>query len=303
MVRWYAATAFSLSALALGCGLRHRRRIDYELREEKERERAYFEQIKRTFNAIRAARGHTVARASLSLPKDGKPAKLVHFVRHGQGIHNLYAANCEKQGQRCRCMSHNDHTNCPYTEEWLRDPALTDLGKQQAEALQQQTKLMEQTKAVEVVLVSPMRRTLETAVLAFGGRSNGSAHFEPMVACEACREAREMVPIHICDHRGAIDPSDWPGVAFDGLPGLDDTPMPMPTTQPDGTTQSGYDQLAERCVHFVEQLQALPEGKIGVVTHSGFLFALFNAVMECDDPMLESSFHTGELRSVHLTFT
>ena len=84
---------------------------------------------------------HSVKEKSLDLIKLGFGEKLVYFIRHGQSIANL-VDDSEKSN-----MTH------------LRDAQLTDLGKQQAIDLQPIVKDWN----VQVVLVSPMTRTLQTA--------------------------------------------------------------------------------------------------------------------------------------------
>ena len=52
-----------------------------------------------------------------------------------------------------------------------------------------------------------------------------------------------------------------------------------------------------------ESTRARPERRIVVAAHSGFLLALFNAVLTVDDPAAATWFGTGEMRAVMLTFT
>ncbi|KAF5659332.1 histidine phosphatase clade-1 [Fusarium denticulatum] len=66
---------------------------------------------------------------------------IIHFVRHGQGVHNL---------------SHANHD--------LPDPELTPLGEEQAKAL---TTRFPELANVELILSSPLQRTIQTALLAF----------------------------------------------------------------------------------------------------------------------------------------
>ena len=81
--------------------------------------------------------------------------KTLHFVRHGQGFHNV--------------AGHIDHEN--YKSEEYADAHLTELGWQQAESLGQHVKSTH--LPVDLVVVAPLTRALETAVAAFG------SHQEP----------------------------------------------------------------------------------------------------------------------------
>lgn len=66
---------------------------------------------------------------------------IVHFVRHAQGVHNLSYAN-----------------------HHLLDPELTPLGEEQARALGARFPVLEN---IQLILSSPLRRTIQTALLAF----------------------------------------------------------------------------------------------------------------------------------------
>jgi broad specificity phosphatase PhoE len=67
--------------------------------------------------------------------------KTVHFIRHAESEHNV-----------------------PPYDFKLRDPYLTPFGRTQAEALGQQIPFLED---VDLVVCSPMKRTISTALLAF----------------------------------------------------------------------------------------------------------------------------------------
>jgi Fructose-2,6-bisphosphatase len=69
---------------------------------------------------------------------------IVHFVRHAQGVHNL---------------SHANHH--------LLDPELTPLGEEQARALGVGFPALEN---IQLILSSPLRRTIQTALLAFSSQ-------------------------------------------------------------------------------------------------------------------------------------
>lgn len=77
-------------------------------------------------------------------------AKLVHLVRHGEGIHNVAAA---LRGAEA------------YHDQSLTDATLDDTGRLQASTLGQRIK--EAQMQVDVILVSPLTRTLQTATEMF----------------------------------------------------------------------------------------------------------------------------------------
>merc|ERR1712226_1752681 len=62
--------------------------------------------------------------------------KIVHFVRHGQGFHNLLADIYTAQGKEWTQFKIEDDN--PYVRDELLDAPLTDKGRKQAQALQSQ---------------------------------------------------------------------------------------------------------------------------------------------------------------------
>lgn len=79
--------------------------------------------------------------------------KIIHVVRHGQGFHNV-AGDIDRKNY----------------ESWdYQDASLTELGWQQADALHQHLVTTHIRAHVELVVVSPLLRTLQTAVGVWGG--------------------------------------------------------------------------------------------------------------------------------------
>ncbi|KAH6999110.1 phosphoglycerate mutase [Ilyonectria sp. MPI-CAGE-AT-0026] len=79
----------------------------------------------------------------------------IHLVRHAQGFHNLCREN-----------------------EAIHDPRLTELGEQQCEKLRAQ---FPHHKQVTRLFASPLRRTLQTCLLAFGYRDTADTLQQPPV--------------------------------------------------------------------------------------------------------------------------
>ena len=75
---------------------------------------------------------------------------ILRIFRHAEALHN------EAFKVRGRVA---------YTDPQFLDPELTELGKQQCLELKPQ--VMERLHSMELVVVSPLRRTLQTALLAF----------------------------------------------------------------------------------------------------------------------------------------
>merc|ERR1719510_230243 len=98
-----------------------------------------------TRTRISTSSGGPYARAS---EKCGADAKVVYFIRHAEGYHQLYHEACREN----------------------RDPRLTRAGRGQAQSLPSNPVLADalsgsDTERAQLVIASPLVRTMETAVL------------------------------------------------------------------------------------------------------------------------------------------
>ncbi|KAF4955743.1 hypothetical protein FGADI_4314 [Fusarium gaditjirri] len=91
---------------------------------------------------------------------------IIHCVRHGQGVHNLSYANHD-----------------------LPDPELTPLGEEQAQAL---TTRFPELANIELIVSSPLQRTIQTALLAFPTKLKAGLQ---VLAWSEVQEASDL----ICD--------------------------------------------------------------------------------------------------------
>lgn len=162
--------------------------------------------------------------------------KTVYFVRHGQAIHNVAKE------------THTGPDN-PYLDPSLTDAPLTPLGKEQAQALREATAAL----PIDVVVVSPLVRAVETAYLAFEAQLERGV---PFVAVELCRE---QIGQNLCDARRprAIASAAFPRVDFGAIEEEDTLFTPGRET---------LIQLAQRAGAFLTGLSQRPEQVIAVVT-------------------------------------
>ena len=114
-----------------------------------------------------------VASSVILQPKE----KVIHFVRHAQGFHNV--------------AGEEDYSN--YQSEDHFDAKLTPLGEQQCQHLSSRSS----TLAPDLVVVSPMTRTLQTASISFPNLVDNC----PWLAIEHIREASGF---HPCDRRQTL---------------------------------------------------------------------------------------------------
>ncbi|AES98339.1 phosphoglycerate mutase family protein [Medicago truncatula] len=155
-------------------------------------------------------------------------SKTIHLVRHAQGVHNV-------EGEK----NHDAYLSYDFF-----DANLTPLGWQQVENLQKHVKAIGLSKKIELVVVSPLLRTMQTAVGVFGGEANtdgvnkpplmienvghsdhpavSSLNCPPFVAVELCRE---QMGLHPCDKRRTVSEYRhmFPGIDFSLIETDDDT--------------------------------------------------------------------------------
>jgi len=225
-------------------------------------------------------------------PASAYAVKRISFIRHGQGEHNLHdeqwtAANkpgnpygpgaCSRRRATAssavswpsfgsqRCASECRHAAADKLAELphLVDPALTAKGVEQARALQSAASAMH--PAPELIVVSPMRRAVDTALLAFAHVFDDPAvaHAVPVrrsdlrpavsiVGHELCRESyarSEKTPVqtpqpqgNICDKRRPLEQiaADYPYIDW--------------ALVNDGPTDVVYERGGEDMDSFVERM-------------------------------------------------
>ena len=211
-----------------------------------------------------------------------------------------------------------------YKHEKYFDAHLTSLGWAQAQALRQHVATHGLAARLEVVVVSPLTRAVETAVAAFGGDSpvpsgapclmaarpeveglctahpGAAAGPLPFVACELCRE---HLGVHPCDRRrplshyqAAFPAVDWSHITQEQvcfqllLPtscSVFHVSEPVSLSQDElwtPETRESDDDLANRAGLFLRWLLARPEQRIAVVTHSSWLSIMFKRFTPPDTP-------------------
>ncbi|KAJ0653405.1 putative histidine phosphatase superfamily, clade-1 [Helianthus annuus] len=227
-------------------------------------------------------------------------SKTIHLVRHAQGVHNV--------------AGEKDHS--AYMSEELFDAHLTPLGWKQVDNLRKHVHASGLSKNIELVVVSPLLRTMQTAVGAFGGEAsaNGidvpllmaentgssnrpaisSLNCPPFIAMELCRE---HLGVHPCDRRRSISEYKpmFPAIDFSLIENEDDVLWTKDIREKD-------EDLAARGVKFMQWLLTREEKEIAVVTHSGFLYHMLGAYGDDCHPTLKKEmskhFSNCELRSM-----
>ncbi|MCL7030380.1 hypothetical protein MKW94_005630, partial [Papaver nudicaule] len=205
--------------------------------------------------------------------------KTLHLVRHAQGVHNV-------EGEK-------DFS--AYKSEEFFDAQLTPLGWQQVDNLHKHVHESGLAKKVELVIVSPLLRTLQTAVGSFGaggdadgkdvtplmvanaGNSSRSAisslNTPPFVAVELCREQMPYTRpffLQSISHWQVEDEEDVLWKADE---------------------RESKASVATRGMEFVNWLWTRKEKEIAVVSHSAFLLQTLAAFGNDCHPTVQ-----GEIR-------
>eukprot|EP01065_Artemidia_motanka_P011709 TRINITY_DN16370_c0_g1_i1.p1 TRINITY_DN16370_c0_g1~~TRINITY_DN16370_c0_g1_i1.p1 ORF type:complete len:256 (+),score=46.50 TRINITY_DN16370_c0_g1_i1:127-894(+) len=225
----------------------------------------------------------TTPAAIKAVVPSGSCDKIVHFVRHGQAYHNLFAEMYREQGHDLDSTGEKGGPT-PYTRPELVDPPLTEKGRQQAKDA---FRIASETSP-ELIVSSPLRRAVETCVMAYRGHSGVPRVFH--------EDVREQAGKHTCDKRRDTEEivAEFPLFDASAIPERD-----VLWTE----VRESKKELADRGASFMQWLKARPERNIAVVTHSAWLAALLNCVVDCSGcPEYAAWFGTGELRSVGLVW-
>uniref|UniRef100_A0A6S8XG61 Phosphoglycerate mutase-like protein n=1 Tax=Ditylum brightwellii TaxID=49249 RepID=A0A6S8XG61_9STRA len=240
--------------------------------------------------------------------------KKVHFIRHAEGYHNV--ATSETGSNECLLRG-----NIPAKEHPLYDSRLTSVGIHQAQQLKEilahRPSGGRSFTAFDLVVVSPLTRTCETARHIFGrARTPGSPAFlDPGQAPDGTPEHQAGIPVpaprilireecrerwghYVCDGRRPISEiaAEFPDFDFSEVRHNEDVFYTE--------DREDSDHCRERSMQFLEWLNSRPEKCIAVVTHSSFLRHLFgqfgDSLNQQDKDKLQRLAGNCELRSVVL---
>ncbi|KXG25754.1 phosphoglycerate mutase-like protein 1 isoform X2 [Sorghum bicolor] len=228
--------------------------------------------------------------------------KTIYLVRHAQGIHNVAG---EKDFGAY--MSHD-----------LFDAQLTPLGWSQVDGLREHVKKSGLAEKIELVISSPLLRTMQTAVGVFGGEKYtdgvnapplmvenaghsgrpavSSLNCPPFIAVETCRE---HLGVHPCDKRRSITEYRplFPAIDFSLIENDEDV-----LWEPD--VREANEAVALRGMKFMDWLWTREEKEIAIVSHSGFLFHTLSMYSKECHPTIRDEvskhFANCELRSMVL---
>ncbi|KAH6629771.1 histidine phosphatase superfamily [Boeremia exigua] len=161
------------------------------------------------------------------------------LIRHAQALHNA-------------------------TSDWsIHDPPLTDLGRQQSAELHESLKANDLANKTDLIVVSPMRRTLETMTIGLDWLIKKGVPVHP----DANWHENADKP---CDTGNTMDVigKEYPQYDFSGVDPLYPDKTTNLATNPYAFTQKAIVARGQTCL---KDLYSRPEKVIAVVSHSGFL--------------------------------
>lgn len=166
--------------------------------------------------------------------------KNLYCIRHGQALHNVLY---KKYGS-------DIFLNLEY-----KDTLLTPLGHEQSINL---SKTWKNLNEIQLVVVSPLKRTLQTAQNIFNNKD------VPMIALDYCREF--PLGLHTCNKRSSKDELSilYPNVDFSNLQtNYDELWFP--------NRLETKDELNNRIKQTLKFIESRPEKNIAFVNHNSFI--------------------------------
>lgn len=187
-------------------------------------------------------------------------------------------------GCTCKYGIPSEDIPCPYIDERLVDPSLTEHGKKEASVASNEVE--ETATQVCTVFASPLKRTLETAQIVF-----------PKQRIAALEGLREQLGVHHCDKRSDLSKTRciFPSIDFTLLSSDEDVLWTTNRETKFDLATRGRDALLDIFKH-------CQEDSVGIVSHSSFLYALVSIVIDtCDYSASAKPFATGEVRPLSLS--
>jgi len=176
---------------------------------------------------------------------EARQTKRLHLIRHGEAWHNKLAG---EKGPEV------------YLDPQLTDPSLTPTGVSQAKSLQGKI------KGTDLLIVSPLERTIETALHIFGAIEDNTK----LPLALALDQIREVSGKHYPDKRNPISSKKtrFPTIDFSHITEDEDKLWIKEHREP-------KEQVNARVSQFLDFLWTRPEQTITVVTHHGILDCIY----------------------------
>eukprot|EP00127_Corallochytrium_limacisporum_P004529 Clim_evm29s166 gene=Clim_evmTU29s166 len=173
------------------------------------------------------------------------PNRKVLFIRHAEGYHNVAV---------------RENGDDAYHREELFDASLTEHGLKECARVGKE--VQEKYGNVDIIFVSPLMRTLQSATCVFRYQLETDAAPQ-MVAMD---ELRERCGLHPCDRRRAVTDLKpiFPNVVFSRITTDEDTMWNI--------KRETFEALTDRVDRALSFLRTRSESLIVVVSHNDFLY-------------------------------
>lgn len=193
----------------------------------------------------------TVIPNSTSTVSTTKKSKTVIFVRHGQAEHNV---------------GYLDDGEEAYFSEKYKNSRLTSLGEKQALDLGRSLKLLNILDGIDLILTSPLERTLQTTRCITAACD---AQSKPKIV--ATEDAREYNYQHPCNARKT---------KTEMIKVYDDVDFSLIEHEEDKTFQTG--DTVDRRDSLMKTIREIDGNTIMIVTHASFLLSLLDKFYSSD---------------------
>jgi len=228
---------------------------------------------------------------------------IVHFQRHGQGTHNALYKKHADQMKELPDLSSNDRDKNPLLCESVIDAPLTEKGVEQC--LNQQH-AASKLKDVELIVVSPLLRAMQTADITFDKFKTRKD-----VKWILNEDVREELGLLMCNKRRSLSDirREFPHFDCSLIDHDEDVVWDEHRARNmgyGGTPARESDvQMSSRAYKFLEDfVAARKEKEIVVVGHSALFLSMTNTVFDVthDQDLITPMFAQAEIRSIELVF-
>eukprot|EP01084_Bolivina_argentea_P158964 276872_1 len=200
----------------------------------------------------------------LSIKKKYKKCKLILLMRHGEGIHNeailkIYGLEEWKKSQ-CQRLKY-------------KDASLTNIGINQAQQLQPHLSHIKNN--IQLIVISPLKRAIETAQYSILPMIN--MNLTKVIVLEY---ARERMKYFICDNRSSLtkiktEMKDYNYIQYDGFDTNEDIKW---NNKVDESLENLWRRMAKLLDYFYEKRNE------NIIMYSGHSFAML-AIMQLIEGM------------------
>eukprot|EP00931_Biecheleriopsis_adriatica_P106663 TRINITY_DN81067_c0_g1_i1.p1 TRINITY_DN81067_c0_g1~~TRINITY_DN81067_c0_g1_i1.p1 ORF type:complete len:651 (-),score=108.21 TRINITY_DN81067_c0_g1_i1:67-2019(-) len=239
----------------------------------------------------------------------GMSSKIVHIVRHGNGVHNVMVDSWAELSSlggsghiAAQALFGLDATRtkpagpsyAPLVDA-LRDAPLTERGRQEASATSRQAEASGVTASL--LVVSPMRRAAETGIVVFPKATRIVAH-DALHECSGLYPWDRRRDLEEIRADGSLKGVDWSLIQSEECPWWNEN-----------RRETDF-EMTRRLIEFMRWMRDQPDKEISIASHSHIIHVLLlcgllvipDGATTPNGMIADSWFVTGEMRSFSLTW-